>query len=131
MSRSRPTGRAASLHHRFLLAVGVGGALAIALLAWGASVALDGVVARQGDARVADAARRGVLVVDAALAERVRESEAIAASPEVIGAARAGAARAQALGIVHTPIPVLEKRYIEQRSLQEDLATLSNLRAML
>ncbi|NUO93244.1 MAG: methyl-accepting chemotaxis protein [Gemmatimonadaceae bacterium] len=131
MSRSRPTGRAASLHHRFLLAVGVGGALAIALLAWGASVALDGVVARQGDARVADAARRGVLVVDAALAERVRESEAIAASPEVIGAARAGAARAQALGIVHTPIPVLEKRFIEQRSLQVDLATLYYLRAML
>lgn len=131
MSRSRPAGRAASLHHRFLLAVGLGGALAIALLAWGAVMALDSIVARQGDARVAEAARRGVLVVDAALAERVRESAALAASPEVIAAARAGAARAQALGIVHTPIPELEKRFIGPRSLQVDPAALYYLRAML
>src|SRR4051812_46052437 len=111
MSRSQPAVRVASLHHRFLLAVGIGGAIAIALLAWGADTALDGVVARQGDARVADAARRGVLVVDAALAERVRQAEFLAASPEVIGAARAGAARAQALGIVNTPIAALEMQF--------------------
>lgn len=132
MSRSRHIGRAAaSLHHRFLLAVGLGGAAAIALLAWGANAALDGVVARQGDTRVADAARRGVLVVDAALAERLRETEALAASPEVISAARAGAARAQALGIVHTPIDELEKRFKAERSLQVDPGTRYYLRAML
>jgi methyl-accepting chemotaxis protein len=131
MSRSQPTARVASLHHRFLLAVGVGGAVAIALLAWGADAALDGVVARQGDARVADAARRGVLVVDAALAERVRQAEFLAASPEVIGAARAGAARAQALGIVNSPIATLEKQFNGARSLEVDPATRYYLRAML
>ena len=131
LTRARTGARAASLHHRFLLAVGLGGAVAIALLAWGADTALDGVIARQGDARVADAARRGVLVVDAALAERVRQAEFLAASPEVIGAARAGAARAQALGIVTTPIPELESRFDIARSLEVAPATRYYLHAML
>jgi methyl-accepting chemotaxis protein len=132
MSRTRPAGRStASLHHRFLLAVGLGGAAAIALLAWGANAALDGVVARQGDIRVADAARRGVLVVDAALAERVRQAEFLAASPEVVAAARAGAARAQALGIVNLPMAQLETRFNVERSLQVAPSTRYYLRAML
>jgi len=110
--RSQPAFRmAGSLHGRFLVAVGLGGVVAIALLAWGATSALNGVVARQGDVRVADAARRGLLVVDDALAERVRQAEFIAASPEVISAARAGGARAQALGIVNAPIQDLEKHH--------------------
>lgn len=130
-SRSQPSLRAASLHRRFLLAVGLGGGAAIALLAWGSITALDGVVGRQGDARVSDAARRGALVVDAALAERVRQAEFVAAAPQVISAARAGAARAQALGIVHLPIAELEKRFIVERSLQVDPSTHYYLRAML
>ncbi|MDQ6635469.1 MAG: hypothetical protein M3Z10_12035, partial [Gemmatimonadota bacterium] len=76
-----------SLHRRFLVAVALGGAAAILVLGLGARYALDGVVARQGDARVADAARRGLLAVDASLAERVRQAQFIAASPEVISAA--------------------------------------------
>jgi len=131
-SRPQPALRAAaSLHRRFLLAVGLGGAIAIALLAWGSITALNGVVARQGDARVADAARRGLLVVDAALAERVRQAEFVAAAPQVIAAARAGAARAQALGIVNMPIADLEKRFVAERSLQVDPSTHYYLRAML
>jgi methyl-accepting chemotaxis protein len=130
-SRSLPGIRAASLHHRFLLAVGLGGVVAIVLLAWGADVALDGVIARQGDTRVSDAARRGVLVVDAALAERVRQAEFLAASPQVIGAARAGAARAQALGIVKTPMAELEARFDITRSLEVDPNTRYYLRSML
>jgi len=121
----------ASLHRRFLLAVGLGGAVAILLLALGAHYALDDVIARQGDVRVADAARRGLLVVDGALAERVRQAEFIAASPEVIRAARAGAARAQALGIVDAPMAELEKRFATERSLQVEPTTRYYLRAML
>ena len=122
---------AASLHRRFLFAVGLGGAIAILLLASGAKYALDGVIARQGDVRVADAARRGLLVVDGALAERVRQAEFVAASPEVISAARAGAARAQALGIVNAPMADLEKRFEADRSLQVEPATRYYLRSML
>jgi hypothetical protein len=94
----------ASLHRRFLVTVGLGGAIAILVLGWGANIALNGVIARQGDVRVADAARRGLLVVDGALAERIRQAEFVVASPEVISAARAGAARARELGIVKAPI---------------------------
>jgi methyl-accepting chemotaxis protein len=122
---------AATLHRRFLVAVGVGGGVAILLLAWGANYALDGVIARQGDVRVADAARRGLLVVDGALAERVRQSEFVAASPQVITAARAGGARAKALGIVNAPIADLEKRFAVDRSLQVEPATRYYLRSLL
>jgi methyl-accepting chemotaxis protein len=121
----------ASLHRRFLIAVGAGGAVAILLVAWGARYALDGVIVRQGDARVTDAARRGLLAVDAALAERVRQAQFIAASPEVISAARAGGARALSLGIVNAPTAALEKRFNAERSLQVEPATRYYLRAML
>ena len=131
-SRSRISLRGpASLHHRFLIAVALGGTLAILLLAWGAKVALDRVVASQGDARVADAARRGLLVVDASLAERVRQAEVVAATPQVIAAARAGAVRAQALGIVTTPMAELEQRFRAERSLDVEPATRYFLRSML
>lgn len=121
----------ASLHRRFLIGIGFGGAVAILLLIGGAKLALDNVVAHQGDIRVADAARRGVLVVDAALSERVRQAQFIAASPEVISAARAGGERSRALGIVHTPIAELEKRFNAERSLQVEPSTRYYLRAML
>jgi methyl-accepting chemotaxis protein len=121
----------ATLHRGFLLAVGLGGALAILLLGWGAESALDGVVARQGDVRVSDAARRGLLVVDAALAERVRQAEVLAAAPEVVAAARAGAARARELGLPNTPIPELERRFNAERSLGMAPSTRYYLRAML
>ncbi|MFL5605903.1 MAG: methyl-accepting chemotaxis protein [Gemmatimonadaceae bacterium] len=111
--------------------MGVGGTVGILLLAFGARFALDGVAARQGDVRVADAARRGLLAVDAALAERVRQAQFIAASPEVIAAARAGGARALELGIVNAPIPALERRFNAERSLQVEPATRYYLRAML
>jgi methyl-accepting chemotaxis protein len=121
----------ASLHRRFLVAVGLGGTIAILLLGWGADSAMDGVVARQGDVRVADAARRGLLVVDAALEERVRQAEFLAASPEVIAAARAGGANARALDLPNTPIPELERRFNAERSLGMTPSTRYYLRAML
>ncbi|HET9011174.1 MAG TPA: hypothetical protein VFN38_05130, partial [Gemmatimonadaceae bacterium] len=121
----------ASLHRRVLLAVGLGGAIATGLLAWGASLAIDDVVARQGDIRVTDAARRGLLIVDGALAERVRQAELVAASPEVVAAARAGGARARALGIVDAPVAGLEERFGTDRSLAVDPSTRYYLRSML
>ncbi len=131
-ARPQPSLRvAASLHRRFLVTVALGGLAAILLLAWGASTALDGVIARQGDVRVADAARRALLVVDAALAERVRQAEFVAASPEVISAVRAGAARARELGIVNAPMADLEARLRADRSLQVEPSTRYYLRAML
>ncbi|HEY2026330.1 MAG TPA: hypothetical protein VGG78_04945, partial [Gemmatimonadaceae bacterium] len=131
VSSVSPIHTGASLHRRFLIGIGFGGAVAILLLIGGAKLALDNVVARQGDVRVADAARRGVLVVGAALSERVRQAQFIAASPEVISAARAGGERSRALGIVKTPIADLEKRFDAERSLQVAPSTRYYLRAML
>lgn len=109
---------ASSLHRRFLIAVGVGGTAAVLLLGWGADAALSGVIARQGDGRVADAARRGLMVVDGALAERIRQADVLAASPEVIAAARLGGMRAKALGIAGAGTRELETRFDVARSLE-------------
>lgn len=131
-SRSRIALRGqGSLHHRFLITVALGGVVAILLFAWGGRIALDRVVTVQGDARVADAARRGVLIVDASLAERVRQVEFIAATPQVVAAARAGAARARELGITTARIADLEDRFRAERSLDVDPATRYFLRSML
>src|SRR5438270_8766816 len=115
---SGESGRSSSLHRRFLLAVGIGGLAAIGVLAWGANAALTRIIARQGDGRVADAARRGALVVEQAVQERVRQTQMLAASPEVIAAAVEGGARARALGIVGTDMTTLERRFDAERSLQ-------------
>ncbi|MEO7455551.1 MAG: hypothetical protein ABIY52_04770, partial [Gemmatimonadaceae bacterium] len=61
---------APSLHHRFLVAAGVSGALAIIVLAVVANWLLNDTIARQGDARVADAAGRALIVVNAGLGDR-------------------------------------------------------------
>jgi methyl-accepting chemotaxis protein len=123
--------RRSSLHRRFLFAVGAGGLVAIGVLAGGANLALSRVIARQGDARVADAARRGVLVVEEALQERTRQTDMLAASPEVIAAALQGGARASALGIAGADIPSLERRFDAARSLQVAPSTRNYLVSLL
>ena len=87
---------APSLHRRFLIAAGFGGALVLLLLAAGANVLLDRNISRQGDERLTQAASRALLVVSGALEDRVREAKLLAMSPEIIAAAKEGGARAQA-----------------------------------
>lgn len=125
-------GRAApSLHRRFLVSAGVGGAVIVLLLAFGANALLDRNAQIRGDARVAEAASRSLLVVSSALDDRVREAKVLAMNPEVIRAAKEGGARARSLGIVGAPIPELEKRFDAARSLEVSPATRAYLRDLL
>ena len=117
------TRHAASLHRRFLGAGGAGGALAILLLATGATRLLEREAQQAGDLRVRDAAERALLVVTEALDERRRQARILAMTPEVVAAAREGGAKARALGITGADIGVLEKRFDSERSLSVAPAT--------
>jgi len=71
----------------------------------------------RADMRLRDVARRGELVTEQALLERARQVELIGASPTVVDAARAGAARASQLGFVGRPIESLEKQMAATKNL--------------
>ncbi|MEO8336511.1 MAG: methyl-accepting chemotaxis protein [bacterium] len=125
-------GRSApSLHQRFLVISGVVGAVIVVLLASGANALLSRITETRGDARVAEAASRALLVVTSALEDRVREARVLAMSPEIVSAAKEGGARARALGIVGTSIAELEKRFDDTRSLDVSPTTRTYLRELL
>ena len=123
--------QARSLHRRFINAAGLGGALAVLLLAAGANALIGRDVAQQGDIRVADAASRGLIVVAQALDDRTRQAKVLAMTPELVAAAREGGARARALGIVGGDIAALERRFAQERSLNVAPATRQFLRDLL
>jgi methyl-accepting chemotaxis protein len=111
------TRQASSLHRRFIVGAGFGGAIAILLLAAGVSMMLGRDVTQQGDARVSDAASRALIVVTQALADRTRQARVLAITPEIVAAAREGGNRSRSLGIVGADIKELEKRFNQDRSL--------------
>ncbi len=126
-------GKAADVSLRYRLVFGLGAFVAVVLfaLAGAGNVALSRTIRTQADARIQDAARRSVLVVDRILADRQRQVELIASSPTVVDAAREGAARARQLGLPTQPITTLEERYRATRSLQVDDRTLAYLADLL
>jgi methyl-accepting chemotaxis protein len=71
----------------------------------------------RADTRLRDVARRGELVTEQALLERARQVELIGASPTIVDAARAGAARAAQMGLVGRPIDAVEREMAATRSL--------------
>jgi methyl-accepting chemotaxis protein len=111
---SRSTG---SLHRRLILGALLGGLASIALLLGVANVLLQRYVEKQGDSMLGEAAHRAALVLGDALAERARETEVLALTPQVVAAAREGGARAAALGLVGVPIPTLEERFAVEHSM--------------
>ena len=123
--------QAPSLHRRFIIGAGLGGALVVAMLAAAANALLMREIAQQGDVRVADAASRARIVVNEALAERARQARVLALSPEVVSAAREGGKRARALGIVGEDISALEKSFSATHSMQVAPATRLFLRDLL
>ena len=125
------TRSAPSLHHRFLVGAAVAGAVILLVLGVGANLLLHRDIDRQGDVRIADAAQRALIVVNSALADRTRQAKVLAMSPGVVAAAREGGARAQALGIAAAPIPQLEQRFEQDRSLLASPATRTFIRELL
>ncbi|HEY5440599.1 MAG TPA: methyl-accepting chemotaxis protein [Gemmatimonadaceae bacterium] len=123
--------QAPSLHRRFIIGAGFGAALAVLLLAAGANMLLGRDAEQQGDTRVADAASRARIVVTQALDDRTRQAKVLALTPEIVGAAREGGARARALGIVGADVAELEKRFDRERSMNVAPATRQFLRDLL
>ena len=123
--------QARSLHRRFITGAGVGGALAVLLLAAGANMLLGRYVEQQGHARVADAASRALIVVTQALEDRTRQAKVLARTPDIVAAAREGSARARTLGIVGADIGGLEQRFDRERSMVVAPATREFLRDLL
>jgi methyl-accepting chemotaxis protein len=120
-----------SLHRRFILGAGVGGALLILTLATAATLLLRRDVALEGDTRVTQAAERALIVVDGAVEERGRQAAVLAMMPDVIAAAREGTARARSLGLVGQDIKVLEQRFSAAHSMEGAPATRTLLRGLL
>ena len=115
--RSRRIESTSSLRFRIVIAVG---AVAFLLLSSGvllASRAVAAFVAAQADARLLDATRRSVLIIERLLVERQRQLELLGSDPVVVDAAREGSARAAALGLVGQPLAELERRFDRARSL--------------
>jgi len=71
----------------------------------------------RADMRLRDVARRGELVTEQAVLERARQVELMGATPTVLEAARAGAARAAQMGLVGRPIEALERQMAATRNL--------------
>ena len=108
---------APSLHHRFIVATGVFGTMALLVLGLTANRLLRNQIARENDAHIADAAQRALVTVSQDIDDRRRLVQVIALAPEVISASRQAGARAQALGIAGADIATLERRFDADRSL--------------
>jgi methyl-accepting chemotaxis protein len=109
-----------SQYRRILsVSAAMGVMLTLALL-WIGNVLLSRHAAGEADAHLADAAERTALVLDEMMRERERQLLLLASTPDVVDAARAGAARANAEGLPGRPIEVNEKAYDERRSLDID-----------
>lgn len=104
-------------HRRILLMGAVGGIAVTLALLWAGNVVLSGRAREEADSRLSDVAERTALVLDEMMRERERQMLLLAISPDVVDAARAGAVRATAEGLVGRPIAENERAYADRRSL--------------
>jgi len=98
----------------------VAAVIAVAILGLATLVAMRTAatfLSERADTRLRDVARRGELMTEQALLERARQVELIGASPTIVDAARAGAARAAQMGLVGRPIEALERQMAATRNL--------------
>ena len=130
-SRIARTDFSSSLHQRFIVGAALIGALIILLLAGGAYLLLGRYTVQQGDVTLREAARRSALVLDDALAERIREADVLAMMPQVAAAAREGTAHAAAIGLTGRPIESLEQQFAAEHSMLLAPATRALLKDLL
>ena len=121
----------ASLRARILLGVGLVALAALGALGIFGGRAITRFLAVQADVRLHDASRRSALLIESLLIEREREVSMLASSPMLVDAAREGASRAADLGLEGLSIPVLERQFDADRSLQVDGRVRNFLRTLL
>ncbi len=111
------TSRSQQLRQSFLL-TGAGISLAVVVgLAVLAGNSASRLLRRQGDERGRDVAARVAALVSQYLRERRSEAEALAASPQVIRAARAAGQEVVRRGLDRLDIPTLERQFEGRRML--------------
>ncbi|HUF25842.1 MAG TPA: methyl-accepting chemotaxis protein [Gemmatimonadaceae bacterium] len=121
----------ASLRARIVLGVGLFALFSLGGLALLGGREISTFLAVQSDMRLQDAARRSGLLVESLLLEREREVSILATSPMLVDAARAGARRADELGLGEMSIDALERRFDAERSLEVSPRTRRYLRTLL
>jgi methyl-accepting chemotaxis protein len=126
---SRPSlkGVTSSLRGRYVITTGAAAIALLVVITAAGGVALGRSMSQQQDATLADAARRSALLVDRALAERLRQVDLIAWESSVIEGAKKGTAASKRRGLPLQTISTLEERFKATRSLQVDSVSLEYL----
>lgn len=106
-----------SLQRAIVLGAAAAAVAVLGIAAFAAMRTAANFLSERADARLRDIARRGELVTEQALLERMRQVELMGAAPTVVEAARAGTARAAQLGLVGQPIEALERQMAATRTL--------------
>lgn len=130
---------ARSLRSRLVAIVGLGALIVLGIAGYAGLFFLKKSMADDENARITNAASLSRQLVDRVLAERVRQVDLIASSPQVIVASRRGAEESRRLGLpsqLGNTLPeetlgAIEARFKVTRSLQADSTTLRYLRTLL
>ena len=125
--RTGAAGVTTSLRGRYVFTTGAAAIGLLVVLTSVGAVALGRSMAQQQDATLDDAARRSALLVDRALAERLRQVELIAWAGTVIDAAKKGNAVSRRRGLPFQTMSMLEDRFRATRSQQVDSVALGYL----
>jgi len=116
-----------SIRRRYVYTTGAAAILLLAVVTALGSVGLSRSMTQQQNAVLTDAARRSGLLVDRALAERLRQVDLIAWESSVIEAAKKGTLLSRRRGLPLQTISALEERFKTTRSQQADSASLEFL----
>lgn len=120
-------GAEGSLRRRYVVTTGAVAIVLLAIVTALGSVGLSRSITQQQNAILADAARRSALLVDRALAERLRQVDLIAWESSVIEAAKKGTALSRRRALPLQTISSLEERFKATRSQQVDSTSLEFL----
>jgi methyl-accepting chemotaxis protein len=123
----QPEGGASTLRGRYVFTTGAAAIALLVLVSGVGALALDRSMSQQQNATLSDAARRSALLVDRALAERLRQVDLIAWESSVIEAAKRGTAVSKRRGLPLQTISALEERFAKTRSQQVDETALEYL----
>jgi methyl-accepting chemotaxis protein len=135
--RAKRSGR--SLGSRLVGMFGIGAIVMLGLVGYAGLEVLRKTMAGDEDARIVNSASLSKQLVDRVLAERARQVELIASSPQVIAASKKGAAEARRLNLplqLGNTLPKdvldgIEQRFKTTRSLQVDSASQHYLTGLL
>src|SRR5689334_14351184 len=120
-------GARGSLRRRYVFTTGAAAIALLAIVTALGSIGLSRSMTQQQNAVLADAARRSALLVDRALAERLRQVDLIAWESSIIDAAKKGTIVSRRRALPLQTISALEERFKTTHSQQVDSTALEFL----